>query len=370
MSVQQVLVIGGRGRVGQGVVADLLAHTTARITITGRTPGSAVDLHPEEERINYRVLDLADEEKLKQTIATHNLVIHCAGPFRYRDVRVLKTCIEQGVNYLDVSDDRAFTQKALQYRQIAETAGVTAIINTGVFPGISTSMARQGVEHFDRPEEIHLRYGVAGSGGAAATVMQTTFLSLQTPFSIWLDGRWQEVKPYTGREIVELPAPFGKTGTYWFDLPESLTLVEAFAVKTVAVKFGSVPDFYNHMTWMVANWFPAPLLQSPTFVSGLSRISHTMTSVSDRFSGTGIAMRVEVRGQKANQPIRYIATFSHRDAATATGMGAGLIAQFILSEALRKPGVWSVEQFLPTHLFEQAMQERGIIIQQEWLLGH
>jgi saccharopine dehydrogenase-like NADP-dependent oxidoreductase len=368
MTTEQVLVVGGRGRVGRGVVADLLAHTQAQVTITGRSLELERDLHSyPADRVRFLKLDLTEQEKLQTAIASHNLVIHCAGPFRYRDVGVLRSCIDQGVNYLDVSDDRDFTLNALGYREVAEAAGITAVINSGVFPGISNSMVLQGQQQVDQPTEIHLNYVVAGSGGAAVTALQTTFLSLQHPFKVWLKGQWEEVKPYTGRKVVEFPPPFGRAGVYWFDLPESLTLAESFPVQTVAVKFGSTPDLYNRLTWMVAHWFPGALLKSPPFVKGLSHISYTMTSVTDRFSGTGIGIRAEVWGQKDGESTRHISTFSHPDAAQATGLGAGSIAQFILSGQLVKPGVWSVEQSLPTPLFQQAMQQRNITIQQKWL---
>jgi saccharopine dehydrogenase-like NADP-dependent oxidoreductase len=57
----------------------------------------------------------------------------------------------------------------------------------------------------------------------------------------------------------------------------------------------------------------------------------------------------------------------HPSAAIATGCGTGCIAQFLLSGELKKPGVWAVEQALPTDLFEKAMQARQITIQQEWV---
>ncbi|WP_322096551.1 MULTISPECIES: saccharopine dehydrogenase NADP-binding domain-containing protein [Planktothricoides] len=60
-------------------------------------------------------------------IAGHNLVINCAGPFSYRDRRVLQTCIEQGVNYIDVCDDPQFCHQALALKEQAIAAGVTAI---------------------------------------------------------------------------------------------------------------------------------------------------------------------------------------------------------------------------------------------------
>ncbi len=365
--VSRILVLGGRGRIGRGVVTDLLAHSQAHITITGRTDIATGDLkgYP-TERVQFQMLDLADQARVEVAIAASDLVIHCAGPFRYRDASVLKACIEHGTHYIDVSDDRNFTRTVLSYRSEAQAAGITAVINTGVFPGISNSMARQGVELLEVPEEIHLSYAVAGSGGAGEAVMQTTFLTLQHPFKVWLQGQWQEVKPYTGREIVEFPKPFGRTGVYWFDMPESFTLAENFPVQTVIVKFGTVPDLYNHLTWMVANWFPGTVIRHPKAVQILSRVSQMMTQVSDRFSGTGVAMQAEVKGQKDGKSACYRATFTHPDAATATGLGAGTIAQSILAGDLNQPGVWTVEQAFPTHLFQQAMQIRQITIQQEW----
>jgi saccharopine dehydrogenase-like NADP-dependent oxidoreductase len=363
--VQRVLVIGGRGRVGQGVVADLLAYTQAHITITGRTAHST-QTSLESPRVQFLPLNLNDRPTLHTAIAASDLVIHCAGPFHYRGHEVLQTCIDQGVNYLDVSDNRVFTRSALSYREVAETAGITAIINTGVFPGISNSLAREGVEKMDTPEEIHLSYAVAGSGGAAATAIQTTFLSLHSPFIVWLKGCWQEVKPYTGREVVEFPEPFNDVGVYWFDMPESITLVNSFPVHTVSVKFGSIPDLYNRLTWMVAHWFPNKIVQNQQLIQFLSQVSYLMTSVSDRFSGTGVCVRAEVRGKKNGKPVCYWATFTHENAAIATGLGAGSVAQLLLSGQLKKPGVWPVEQSVSTTLFAEAMHLRDRSIECGW----
>lgn len=190
-------------------------------------------------------------------------MIHTAGPFHFRDARVLKTCIEMGVNYLDVSDHRSFTLKALEYQDLAWAAGVTAVVNTGIFPGISNSMVRQDVETLDRVDRIHLSYVVAGSGGAGKTVMRTTLLGLQHPFPVWLDGQWQTIHPYSDRETVCFPAPYGPVNVYWFDMPEAFTLPKAFQARTVITKFGSVPDFYNQITWAIAHGLPETWLQHP-----------------------------------------------------------------------------------------------------------
>ena len=71
----------------------------------------------------------------------------------------------QGKPYIYVADSPDYVNKALTYRQAVQEAGVTAVISTGIFPGISGSMVRQGIEQLDKADTVHLSYLVAGSGG-------------------------------------------------------------------------------------------------------------------------------------------------------------------------------------------------------------
>ncbi|WP_088241529.1 saccharopine dehydrogenase family protein [Calothrix rhizosoleniae] len=359
----KVLILGGRGRIGGSVARDIATHTQAEIIVTGRTPYQQID----NDSIQYLALDLADTEKLRQAIASAHLVIHCAGPFDYRSTDVLQFCIQQGVNYIDVCDQRSYISKALKYDQQAVDAGVTAIISTGVFPGISNSMARQCIEKFDTAETLHLSYVVAGSGGAGVTVMRTTFLGLQNSFTAWIDGKWQLIEPYTVRENITFPAPYGQCGVYWYDVPETFTLPLVFPnLKSVITKFGSVPDIYNRLTWITANIFPKSWIRNPQGIEFLSYISHLMTDITDKFSGIGIAMRVEVTGIKDGQQGIYSSNLVHENTAIAAGCGTGSVAQLILEGKLKKPGVAPVEASLTTDLFGQTMESRGITLQQEW----
>jgi saccharopine dehydrogenase-like NADP-dependent oxidoreductase len=82
----------------------------------------------------------------------------------------------------------------------------------------------------------------------------------------------------------------------------------------------------------------------------------------DRFSITGVAVRVEMKGQKENRLANYCSTLIDKDVAIAARRVTGRIAQLMLANQLTKPGVWTPEQILPTNLFKQAMQSRGIVI--------
>ncbi|MEM9273688.1 MAG: saccharopine dehydrogenase NADP-binding domain-containing protein [Cyanobacteria bacterium P01_F01_bin.143] len=353
---KKVLVIGGCGRIGASVAQDILTHTDSKVIVTSRK--SQIVTAP----LEFLALDLEDSATLKNAIASVDLVIHCAGPFHYREGKVLATCIDLGVDYLDVSDHRSLYQKVIPWRDRAVESGITAILNTGVFPGISNSMVKQGVEQFDKPQKIKLSYVVAGSGGAGVTVMRTTFLGLQSSFDVWLDGQWQPKKPYTEREIIEFPQPYGKTGVYWFDVAETYTFADSFDVDTVITKFGSAPDIYNHLTWMTANLFPQAVMTSKFGIEFLSQVSYWMTMATDRFSGIGVAMQAEVTGIKAGQETSYCSTMVYSDTAIAAGAGTGSVAQLILEGKLSKPGIYPVEQALSTELFLAAMKSRNIFV--------
>jgi saccharopine dehydrogenase-like NADP-dependent oxidoreductase len=289
-----VLILGGRGRIGQAIARDIIQYNQAQVIITGRRANYPENLAALPESVSYQALDLANRSALEAAIWSADLVIHCAGPFHQCDARVLELCLAAQVNYLDVSDHRSYVKKVIPYREAAQAAGVTAVLNTGIFPGVSNSMVRQGVESLDEVKTIHLSYVVAGSGGAGLTIMRTTFLGLQQPFTVWRDHCWQEVLPYSEREEIKFPSPFGQVGVYWFDVPEAFTFVESFPVQEIITKFGSVPEFYNYLTWATTRLLPSSWMKHPLIIEGLSRISYGMTQVTDRFTGEGVAIRVAI----------------------------------------------------------------------------
>ncbi|MGB3299655.1 MAG: saccharopine dehydrogenase NADP-binding domain-containing protein [Phormidesmis sp.] len=354
----KVLVLGGGGRIGRSAAADVLTYTLAQVTVTGRRQEADFELR---DRQTYQSLSLADEAAVEQAIAQHDLTIHCAGPFRSRNHHVLQSCIAQGKPYIDVADSPDYVNQAFTYRQTAQDAGVTAVVSTGIFPGISGSMVRQGVEQLDKAEKVHLSYLVAGSGGAGVTVMRTTFIELQTPFMSKIKGQWRAIAPYSQREVIDFPR-YGKGGVYWFNTIEALTVADTFPeLKTIITKFGSVPDYYNRLTWLMAR-APSKLLKNPNVIEALSRISYRMTEVTDPHTGVGIAMRILIEGETNGEPAQYLATFDHDDTAFCAGAGTGAIAQLILSGKLNKPGIWPVEQALSTHLFEETLAQRSLTI--------
>jgi len=76
-------------------------------------------------------------------------------------------------------------------------------------------------------------------------------------------------------------------------------------------------------------------------------------------------MQAEITGIKAGRENKYCSTMVHHDTAIAAGAGTGSIAQLLLEGKLIKPGIYPVEQALPTELFLDAMTSRKILINQQ-----
>lgn len=79
--VKQVLILGGSGRIGCKVAADLLTHTSVNVTITGRNLKTGqLRSHELGERCRFVAIDLDNWQSLQAAISQSDLVIHCAGP--------------------------------------------------------------------------------------------------------------------------------------------------------------------------------------------------------------------------------------------------------------------------------------------------
>ena len=91
-------------------------------------------------------LSLEDTVELKEAIGSTDLVIHCAGPFRDRNLSVLNLCIRTGTSYLDVSDSPDYVRQALTYQFLVGIKTLTGAGGHGLGDGDRFHEAEQGYD--------------------------------------------------------------------------------------------------------------------------------------------------------------------------------------------------------------------------------
>src|SRR5205809_3529288 len=104
MNRQKVLIIGGRGYFGRLLIDDLTRHTDCELTVASRQAFRS-------DRFDTVVADLWNPASLERALSGVNIAICAAGPFQELPITLAEFCLQRGIHYIDLADDRAFVQK-------------------------------------------------------------------------------------------------------------------------------------------------------------------------------------------------------------------------------------------------------------------
>lgn len=112
VSTMKILALGGSGQQGGSAVRALLRFDEVTAVTVADIDIAAAQSFCEElaaDHIRALELDVTDEAVLKRTMAEHDVVLNCVGPFYRFAEAVVSSAIGAGVNYVDICDDTAPT---------------------------------------------------------------------------------------------------------------------------------------------------------------------------------------------------------------------------------------------------------------------
>lgn len=149
-----VLVLGA-GRIGSVIAADLARDDTIDVMIADR---SADALTRAEDRSGGTVTayetDLADPHNIAEIVKRHDMVVGALASSI--GMQTLDAVIRAGRPYCDIS---FMPENPLTLHDQAQRAGVTAVVDCGVAPGLSNLTAAHGVRLLDRATHIDMYVG-------------------------------------------------------------------------------------------------------------------------------------------------------------------------------------------------------------------
>ncbi len=124
----------GVGRVGSAIVADLARDRDCEVTAVDSSAG-ALQRALAQGATSEQLLDLGDLEQVRKLAARHDLVVGAVpGPIGYR---TLEAVVKSGTNVVDIS---FLAENPFQLNELAESMGVTAVVDCGVAPGLSNML--------------------------------------------------------------------------------------------------------------------------------------------------------------------------------------------------------------------------------------
>ncbi len=146
--MKKVLVLGG-GRIGSAIAHNL--SKDHEVTLADVSIGHLRQL---EDLVQLKELNACDDTQLAQAVVGMDCVVG-ALPSRLGFDR-LKQLITLKVNVVDIS---FFSEDALALNALAESNGVTALVDFGLAPGISNLFAGHFVDQFDQVDDFTCMVG-------------------------------------------------------------------------------------------------------------------------------------------------------------------------------------------------------------------
>ncbi|MCB9160315.1 MAG: saccharopine dehydrogenase NADP-binding domain-containing protein [Caldilineaceae bacterium] len=287
-----------------------------------------------------------------------DLVVQCAGPFRTLPPTLLAAAICARVNYVDICDDKTATRHRLGLDDAAKAAGITALIDTGTFPGIDNVLVAAALARLPDADTVHLNFVCAGSGDGGFGVLQTTFLAVSRPFEQKVDGRWVSTPSYRGRTLVDFGPPLGRRAVYDFEVPELWSLPHAFPqLTTCTSKFGTIPELWNRATQALAV-MPDPWRTDPVFLDGIAARALAPVHFLDRWVGAAWASTSTCAPPT---DAAFTWTFTpHPRAQRSAGPRAS--PSMVLDGTISAPGVLLPETHIPPGAYCRQLESRGGIL--------
>lgn len=148
----RVIILGG-GMVGSAMAMDLAADEDLHVTVADLRPDVLARLEREYGVATTRA-DLSDPAAVRATVSEHDIVLGALSSAL--GLQTLRAVIEAGKNYVDIS---FMAEEPTELSGLAEKAGVTAIVDCGVAPGMSNLLAGHAATILDPCERLEIYVG-------------------------------------------------------------------------------------------------------------------------------------------------------------------------------------------------------------------
>ena len=195
--MHKILVLGGYGVFGSRISERLASISEIELVIAGRNSKKAETLSKTfknaECKISTIEIDIHHLRKSDLEELEIFALINACGPYHEQDYSLAEICIELGVHYIDLSDNRSYVTGIKILQEKAEKANILVVSGASTVPALSSAV----IDHFQYDFGCMdvLDYGVTpgnqtdrGIGTVAAILSY-----VGKPFKTLINGEWKQV---------------------------------------------------------------------------------------------------------------------------------------------------------------------------------
>ncbi|HYF60338.1 MAG TPA: saccharopine dehydrogenase NADP-binding domain-containing protein [Burkholderiaceae bacterium] len=201
------IILVGAGNIGRALVADLLdVEREATVLALDADPRAlaALDALGLGRRVSTRQASADEPEALAGLVRGHDVVVNCT--YGAKCLEILDAAIMAKVPYIDVHGTLLMEERFAR-DAAAKAAGVTALIGTGVSPGLTNMMAAWGARRFDGDVSIECEYStfrpINPTEGLLETALRQFRNGVRAP--VYRDCELSYVPPFSGAIRTRFP---------------------------------------------------------------------------------------------------------------------------------------------------------------------
>lgn len=242
-----ITILGGAGFMGAGIVRDLLSEraiidiTTIRLCDASREKMQAVAAELGDPRIELVDLNVTDAAALSAALSGADICINCVPTLLGFQMTIFEAALAAGVTYMDLGGLGTYTVKQIAEHERFKAAGVTAVLGAGSDPGMSNVICRAVADELDAIDSINL-YWAAELAGEENPILvppysvSTVLAEYAHPSTQFYGGRHVECPPMSGREVLDLPEPWGRCEFMHSPHSEQLTVPLADGIQEKGIR--------------------------------------------------------------------------------------------------------------------------------------
>lgn len=216
--MKKFLLYGANGYTA-GLIIQFANEYGLTPVLAGRNKEKVTKL-AEQHSLEARIFDLSDTSTIAKQLSDFQVVLHCAGPFKFTAKPMMKACLETGVHYLDITGEIEVFERGYRNHQKALDKGI--MIMPGVGYDVVPSDCMASYLHGKMPDATHLELGIGSIGGGVSRgTAMTVVENAGESGAIRENGKLKLVPPafktrripYYNKELLAVTIPWGDVST-------------------------------------------------------------------------------------------------------------------------------------------------------------
>lgn len=377
----KVLLLGGSGIVGRAVIKELVCQDDVRQVVVGDLEVKRVKEYIQmlkTKKVVVKKVDVTDHRALVELMKGCDVV----GNSTYWKfcIPITKAAIEAKTHVVDLGGMFYETQKQMALDGAAKKANITILPGCGSGPGINNVLARYGADKLDQVNEIMMwAGGVAPSpNGPPPKGPGMTIRTILDEFTmkpiVYENGKFVEVPPLSGKEIVRFSEPIGAQALYHSLHTEPATLAKFIpGVKRVVLKVVFPEQEINKIQPLINMGLTGtePILWEGKEVTPRQLLDLILVSKEQKMEdsgrevcGTVMAVSGLEKGIPTKLTYEYWVEHDKKWGNTKTGVPFAIGILMLGRNEITQRGFAAPEQCINTVAFIDELKKRGFVIKE------